>query len=129
MPYEKDRNSWNEFSKKLEAVEPPYFKEREVWWTSIGVNIGHEEDGKGPALSRPVLILKKFGKYTFLGIPLSTTKRVGALYRHFSFLPEVDSVALLAHTKSFDSRRLIKKIGTIADKDFCAMRKAVKDLL
>ncbi len=76
MPYKKDHDGWDKFYKKLEGFgDGPFFKEREIWWVSIGINIGHEEDGKGEQYSRPVLILKKFNKYTFSGIPLSTTKR------------------------------------------------------
>ena len=35
---------------------PPKFKERDIWWVSIGVNIGYEEDGKHEKYLRPVLI-------------------------------------------------------------------------
>jgi hypothetical protein len=34
--------------------------EREIWWCSMGVNIGDEEDGKNELFERPVLILRKF---------------------------------------------------------------------
>lgn len=39
-----------------------YFYEKDVWWASLGANIGHEEDGKNKKFERPVLILKKFNK-------------------------------------------------------------------
>ena len=40
----------------------PLFKEGEIWWCSIGLNVGDEEYGKGPFFQRPVLIFKKFTK-------------------------------------------------------------------
>jgi mRNA interferase MazF len=63
------------FSRKKEShykvSPPPLFKERDIWWVSIGVNVGFEEDGKHEKFLRPVLILKKFNKELFLGIPNS----------------------------------------------------------
>ncbi len=35
-----------------------YFHEREVWWASLGKNIGFEQDGKNKMFERPVLVLK-----------------------------------------------------------------------
>ena len=44
---EKDFDTWNDFKKTLEKREKPVlFKEREIWWTSIGVNIANESCGK-----------------------------------------------------------------------------------
>jgi hypothetical protein len=36
------------------------FKEREVWWCSIGLNVGDEEFWKGAYFTRPVLVFKKY---------------------------------------------------------------------
>ena len=47
------------------------FKEGEVWWCSVGLNVGEEEFGKGERFVRPVLIFKKFTQNSFLGIPLT----------------------------------------------------------
>jgi len=35
-----------------------YFHEREIWWCSLGLNIGYEEDGKNDNYTRPILVLK-----------------------------------------------------------------------
>ena len=45
----KEFDKWNELKKKLHNSEKPkkfYFREREIWWCSLGLNIGFEEDGK-----------------------------------------------------------------------------------
>ena len=68
------------------------FHEGEIWWCSIGLNVGDEVFGKGPQFTRPVLIFKKFTGSSFLGIPLTSKVKSGswyipvdALHRH-SFL-------------------------------------------
>lgn len=44
---EKDFDAWNEYKKELEIKNQTIlYKEGEIWWTSIGVNIGNESCGK-----------------------------------------------------------------------------------
>jgi len=125
-----DYRKWNAYMQTLGTNSNlPYFKEREVWWTAAGINVGHEENGKGEQFSRPVLILKKYGKHTFCGIPLSTTDKVGKYYFHFSFMEGKNSTALIGHINTYDSLRLIKKFGIVEKTVFELIRKAAKDLL
>ncbi|MFA5871014.1 MAG: hypothetical protein WC842_03995 [Candidatus Paceibacterota bacterium] len=59
MEYKKDFDSWNIQKKKINTREKVIFCNiREIWWCSLGVNIGSEEDGKNELFERPVLILK-----------------------------------------------------------------------
>ncbi len=53
------------------------FKEGEIWWCSIGMNVGTEIFGKGRRFTRPVLVFKKFGSYSFLGIPITSQEKEG----------------------------------------------------
>lgn len=72
--YFKDFNGWIIKKKNLHESGniPPMFKERDVWWVSIGINVGYEEDGKHEKFLRPVLVLRKFNRKLFLGVPMST---------------------------------------------------------
>ena len=47
----------------IESKKIVYFYEREIWWASLGENIGFEQNGKDENFSRPVLILKKFNNH------------------------------------------------------------------
>jgi mRNA-degrading endonuclease toxin of MazEF toxin-antitoxin module len=121
-------NDWNNFSNKIINYEPPFFRERDVWWTAIGINVGHEENGKGSEYSRPVLILKKFGKSTFLGVPFTT--KINRKVNSFDFIFNGKlNLALLTQMRVFDSRRLLKKIGKLNIELFQKIRKNAKDLL
>ncbi len=79
----KDFEKWNLLQKQIETNLPPFFHEREIWWCSLGANIGVEEDGKNELFERPVLILRKFNKEMCWGLPLTTRKKEGPFY--FSF--------------------------------------------
>ncbi len=51
---------WSKVKYKISSKENiPNVKEREIWWSNLGYNVGHEEHGKGEVYKRLVLILKK----------------------------------------------------------------------
>jgi len=47
-----------------------YINEREIWYTTLGQNIGNESNGKKLFL-RPVLVIKKIGSMFFV-VPMTT---------------------------------------------------------
>src|SRR4051812_10972316 len=73
--YVKEFDKWNEKKKQIvyEKNRPGY-KEGDVWWIHLGLNVGYEMDGKGIRYERPVVVLKKYNEYSFLAVPLSTRK-------------------------------------------------------
>ena len=86
MSYKKF-DTWNEVKKNIESKEQvASFKEREIYWANIGENVGFEQGGKGNDFTRPVLILKRFSKTMFFGIPLSTQTKHGSFFFEFQFL-------------------------------------------
>ena len=51
-----DFPGWHRHKEQLHAQHhTPTFQEREIWWCSVGVNVGHEMDGKNQFYNRPVL--------------------------------------------------------------------------
>jgi len=82
----KDFEKWNQLKQRLDAIKnPPFFNEREIWWCSIGINIGYEVYGKGTLFTRPVLIIKKRSANTFIGIPMSTKLKPRPDFYHLTF--------------------------------------------
>jgi hypothetical protein len=41
----KDFDGWNEKKKDTNEKIGPFCHERELWWCTLGVNIGFEQDG------------------------------------------------------------------------------------
>ncbi len=119
----KNFNGWMTLKNSIHnSGSRPGYKTREVWWVSIGRNVGFEEDGKGKFYNRPVLILRGFSKEFFLGIPLSHTSNRGKYYHDFIMNGKV-SVALLSQMRAFDTLRLISKCGMISIQDFNNIKK------
>ena len=103
---------WIELKEKMHerAHTPPLFKENEVWWCYVGENVGVEINGKSESFTRPILIFKKYDKYSFLGLPLSTKIKTGSWYVQMRFM-EIEQIIILSQGRVFDYRRLKSKIG------------------
>ncbi len=71
-----DFDNWNKKKKNLQKRNfiPPLFEEGDIWWAYLGLNIGTEISGKSKSFTRPVLIIKKINRASFLCVPLTTSK-------------------------------------------------------
>ena len=122
----KDYEHWHKVKSKINSSEKrPLFKEREIWWCHLGVNVGDEQDGKGSGYLRPVLIIKKFNRNFFMGVPLSTQIKEKPYYHLFNFNGKAQS-AILSQTKPIDSKRLHNKMGRINNDEFDAIKEKIK---
>ncbi len=125
----KQFDKWNEVKKTTHnSFKNVFFKERDIFWASVGINIGYEQDGKGYVFSRPVLIFKKYNKNIFLGIPLSTKIKNGSFFYNFELNGNMSN-ALLVQARLYDAKRLENKIGKINIDDFEELKKKFKRLL
>lgn len=114
----KDFNSWNTLKQELDKLQkPPFFNEREIWWCSVGLNVGYEIFGKDNSFTRPVLILKKYSHLTFLGLPMTSKRKIFPSHFHFDFQSEKGSL-LLDQGRTFDARRLHSLMGYVGKKRF-----------
>jgi mRNA interferase MazF len=126
----KNFDKWNEVKKRTEQKEETaIFKEREIYWANIGENIGYEQNGKGEDFMRPLLIFRKYSNKLFCGIPLSTTIREGSFFFNFKFSSDKESSALLVQAKTFDGKRLDRKIGMIDKDDFKRLEQKMRELM
>ena len=117
------------------------FKQREIWWANVGLNVGSEQNGKNDNFERPVLVLRKFGQQIFWGLPLTSKKkdspyRVEIKYKEYYenmagelISAEKDGIIVLNQLKTMSSKRLIRKMGVMAKKDFDVIREKIKDVL
>ena len=126
----KDFDKWNEQKKKLHnEIDALFFHESEVWWCSLGVNIGFEQDGAGDEYRRPVIVLKGLSKNTFVAIPLTTSAKPHSMRPSVGKIDGEEARALLSQIRVIDTKRLVRKIGYLDKEVFKHIRKTVKDML
>ena len=116
----KDFDSWNLIKKMTDEKyisRDFFFHEREVWWCSLGINIGVESDGKNYYFERPVLIVKKFNADMIWIIPLTSRRHDSEYYTkvYHEFGP---SWACLTQLRVVSTKRLLRKIGMTIQTDF-----------
>lgn len=121
---EKDYKNWMIVKKKIHSKTLSSKKHHtrvrrgEVYWASIGENIGHEQDGKGNAYSRPVLVYQVFSYNTVLIIPLTRNGKKDKFHCQLE-LNNAPSFASHSQVKSCDTIRLgTNKIGRLSKLDF-----------
>jgi len=105
---------WNKESKIV-------FREGEVWWCAVGLNIGEEVFGKGANFMRPVLVFKKLTMNSFLAIPLTGSQKEGSWYI-LIHLPNRKSSLMLNQARVIDRKRLQRKIAILDDETFKSVK-------
>ena len=109
---------WIELKEHLHKNKPrPYFKEREIWWASIGFNVGDEQHGNNDNFERPVLIVKKFNNNLFWDVPLTGKPKSGKYYYKIHSGNREASV-ILSQLRVLDAKRLVRKLNVINEDEF-----------
>lgn len=104
--YQDEFDKWNFLKKDLHKKEDIIeFYQGNVYFMSIGKNIGYESLGKKELFLRPVLVYKKLSKSTFVGIPLTSQLKEGSYYFSFNYKKGITSTAMLNQMRVFDIRR------------------------
>ena len=96
---------------------PPLVSAGDIWWASIGENVGSEINGKSRLFSRPVIIFKKLAHGFYFVIPTTTKSKTGSWFVPFR-QADRDMVASLHQARAIDHRRLSTKLGQLDDSDF-----------
>lgn len=136
-------DDWNLLKQSLHAKAAfPTPKRRQVWWCTIGQNIGSEqscEDG----YDRPVLVVKTFGSM-FWGLPITSSDPTRKKHENTDLYYELDGHAYVNdkgdpktltgfiafhQMRIFDSRRLKRKILRFDEPLFEAILKRLRRLI
>ena len=99
-----------------------------MWWCSIGLNVDVETDGKQENFERPVLVLQKFNKEMFWGVPLTSRPRTGKFYEKITH-NNGEAWAMLTQMRTYSSKRPLRKIGMVSEEDFANIQKRISELL
>jgi mRNA interferase MazF len=119
----KNFNDWNTKKIKIDSfVNINHPRAGEIWWCSIGMNIGTEIYGKGNDFTRPVLVINAEGSESFIGIPLSSKIR----NTKYSYTIKTNDnklhTVLFYQIRNFDKRRLVRRIYTLSDSEMSHVR-------
>ncbi len=145
---QKDFDHWNTKKKLINIKHKDKvikYEEGRIYWCNIGLNVGVEIDGKDIEFIRPVLVIRKFTKQDFWGIPLTTKteEKFNSINTHlksFYFrLGKKDdkqiSLLALRQMKLLDSKRILKKVtrnefkNKLDSNTLKEIKESIKDIL
>jgi mRNA-degrading endonuclease toxin of MazEF toxin-antitoxin module len=126
----KDFDTWNIKKKAIDFDLVRIFcYPREIWWCSLGANIGFEENGTGEYFDRPVVVVRTFGKNAFLGAALTSKDKQGKFYFPIGLVEKKPALVILSQIRFIDTKRLIRKCGILDEEIFNELKSALQRTL
>jgi len=127
---QKDFDTWCKQKEKIQVFgKNKFYHPRDIWWCSLGVNIGFEQDGTGKENERPILIIKGFNKEICLAIPLTTSQKENKYYMRTGKIKNKEASVIISQIRLIDTKRLSNKIGILNKEKFEEIKKAVRNLI
>lgn len=132
-----DKNSidkydlWNEKKKNIEKDDKYkniYFNEGDIWWCSLGLNIGSESYGKGNSFRRPILVIKKLSSDLCITASLTTKRKIGTWFTDI-VINNNQRCVMIYQIRTLHKKRFQHKIGKLNDKDFINVKEKLDSLL
>lgn len=122
--------AWTKLKVRIHVSEKKlYPREREIWWVSLGQNIGVEINGKNERFERPVLVLKRYHEDACLVLPLSSKMKIGSYYFSFNNQNGIMTVANFSQVRSISTKRFIRMIGRMNIENFKEVKNRFKILI
>jgi mRNA interferase MazF len=127
---QKDFDRWNKEKKNIHNDgSNKFYKAKEIWWCSLGLNVGFEQDGTNESYQRPVLVIKGFSRQVCLAVALTTSKKKNPYHISVGIIDGQESFAILSQIRLIDTKRFTDRLLVLDTKTFNIIRKAIKDLI
>ena len=125
----KQFDEWNGIKKAVNDQTGKLYGVRDIWWCSLGVNVGFEQDGTGTSFERPVVVLRGFSRSVCLVVPLTTSQKPNKYHVALGDIDGKQASAIISQVRLVDSRRFIDKIGMLETTKFEELKNAVRLLI
>jgi len=127
---EEEYNKWSKLKQKINKKKNiVYFREGQIWYINMWINIWYEEDWKKDNYSRPVLILKKFSKDTFLWISTTSISKKWKFYYNIWNIKWINNFLILSQIRLYSSKRLLSHIWWISIEESKNIKKKISKLI
>lgn len=125
---QKDFDTWNTYKKHLEMRDLLYCKSREIWWCSLGINVGAETCGKNELFERPVLVLMVYNQQSILIAPLTSKPKDGKFYQKINY-EGICGWVILSHARTISPKRLQRKLAVLDKYQFEDVAKRLLEIM
>lgn len=123
-------DNWSKLKQNIDSKKKAKrYNSGDVWWCSLGKNVGFEEDGKGDKFERPVLVLKDFNRHVCLIVPLTSKEKKDKFHFCLDNVDGVSAYAILSQIRLIDTKRLVNQVGFVDDVKLKLIKKAIYNLM
>lgn len=123
-------DAWNEIKQVTDMrTEPRNVSVGDVVFIRMGKNVGYEEDGKGDSFLRPVVVLRKYNKSIFTGIPLTTKEKTSVYYYDMGLVGGVHNHAIVSQLRLYDTKRVEYPAGHAGKEVMRGLRERVAQVV
>ena len=130
MSASKDFDTWNREKKRISNTQhETLYHDREIWWLSLGVNVGFEQDGTGKEFQRPVLVIKGFSRHVCWVVPLTTSQKKNPYHVSVGVVDGKSAHAIISQLRLVDTHRFINKVCTLDEELYMDVKNAIRALL
>lgn len=119
---------WTKIKVRIHVSNVKKFpRERQIWWVSLGQNIGVETNGKNESFERPVLVVKKYNNDSLLVLPISGKIKNGIYYFKFINNDGKENIVNLSQLRMISQKRFIRKIWKMKNTEYLEIKKKLKN--
>ncbi|MBI4993097.1 MAG: type II toxin-antitoxin system PemK/MazF family toxin [Candidatus Magasanikbacteria bacterium] len=120
---------WTKIKIKIHFSEKDFMvKEKQIWWASIGQNVGVEQNGKNCNFERPVLVFKRFNDEQFWALPITSKVKIGKYYYIFTQNNEQYAISL-SQLRVMSRKRLLRYLGDIGEADYLKIKDEILKII
>lgn len=125
----KDFAAWSRLKERLHnSISRAFAHPREIWWCSLGVNVGAEIDGKHENFERPVIVMRVYNKDTLLVLPITTRPKADPFHFEIDTDQKVAWVKL-TQMRVISNKRLLRKVDILGEPQFSLLKDAWRTML
>lgn len=121
---------WTKLKISIHSSEIKKFpKKREIWWASLGQNIGVEINGKNKNFERPILVIKKYNNDSILVLPISSKVKESKFYFKFVNNDKEENIVNLSQLRTISSKRLVRKVWKLEGNVYAQIKEKLKEFI
>ena len=117
---------WNNLKIRIHKFDK-FFNPKvgEIWWVSLGQNIGVEINGKNNRFERPALIIKVFNHHAILVAPITGMTKEGEFFIHFINNKNIQNSVNISQLRVVSIKRFLRKAGEMNYQDLDKVRTTI----